>query len=89
MKEVESIVSFECPSCHNKTLYDIDSETLKVSDVDYHDRFVCDECGGEYLAEPNFDGTIKFIKESKESTKRIDKSLKSPQQQFSHCIIEV
>lgn len=61
MKKVESIVSFECPSCHNKTLYDIDSEPLKVSDVDYHDRFICDECGSEYLADPQYNGTIKFL----------------------------
>lgn len=69
MKKVESIVSFECPSCHNKTLYDIDREVLKVSDVDYQDRFICDECGSEYLADSQYSGTIKFLAlgESRES----------------------
>lgn len=76
MKKVESIVSFECPSCHNKTLYDIDSEPLKVSDVDYHDRFICDECGSEYLAEPQYNGTVKFLA-SEESRESLLSSFKS------------
>lgn len=58
------IKMFDCPRCHNKTLVDIDNYVTRNADVDYHDQFVCEECGAELLSEPQFDGTIRFITES-------------------------
>ena len=58
------IKMFDCPRCHNKTLVDIDNYVVRNADVDYHDQFVCEECGAELLSEPQFDGTITFITES-------------------------
>ena len=58
------IKMFDCPRCHNKTLVDIDNYVTRNADVDYHDKFVCEECGAELLSEPQFDGTITFITES-------------------------
>lgn len=52
---------FMCPACHSPSLADIDRDIYINLDVDYHDRFVCEECGAEYLAEPRYDGTVKFI----------------------------
>lgn len=52
---------FTCPSCGNKTLSSIDSEVKIPADVDYHDKFICDECGEEFLSEPQFNGKIKFV----------------------------
>ena len=58
---VSSYRAFICPACHNPTLNDVDRAIYKNLDVDYHDKFVCDECGAEYLAEPRYDGTVKFV----------------------------
>ena len=56
------IKSFECPLCGNHTLYDVDNDVYNPSfDVDYHDLFVCEECGNEVYSEPRPDGTIKFV----------------------------
>lgn len=52
---------FICPSCGNKTLSSIDGEVKIPADVDYHDKFICDECGEEFLSEPQFNGKIKFV----------------------------
>ncbi len=53
--------AFICPSCTNKTLYCIDHDVMRNTDVDYHDTFICDECGAELISEPQFDGSIKFV----------------------------
>lgn len=60
MKESTSMY-FTCPSCENKTLVSVDTEVKIPSDVDYHDKFICDECGEEFLSEPQFNGKIKFV----------------------------
>lgn len=54
--------SFTCPSCHNKTLYCIDHDVYRLADIDYHDKFVCDECGGCFESEVQHNGDIKFKK---------------------------
>lgn len=54
--------SFTCPSCHNKTLYCTDHDVSKLADIDYHDTFVCDECGSCFEAEVQHDGDIRFKK---------------------------
>lgn len=61
------IKMFDCPRCHNKTLVDIDNYVVRNADVDYHDQFVCDECGAELLSEPQVDGTIRFVNHIQES----------------------
>lgn len=55
-------ISFTCPSCGNKTLYCVDHDLERVADVDYHDTFVCEECGYECLSEPKYSGGIRFVK---------------------------
>lgn len=52
--------AFTCPKCHNNTLYDLSESVTRVADVDYGDQFICDECGAEFYAEPQHDGTIQF-----------------------------
>lgn len=52
--------AFICPTCRNRTLFDIDAEVSRNADVDYNDRFVCDECASEFVAVPQYDGQIKF-----------------------------
>lgn len=52
--------SFTCPSCHNKTLYCTEHDVAKIADVDHGDQFVCDECGSCFIAEPQFNGDLKF-----------------------------
>lgn len=52
--------AFTCPKCHNNTLYDLSESVTRVADVDHGDQFICDECGAEFYAEPQHDGTIQF-----------------------------
>lgn len=70
MKESTSMY-FTCPSCENKTLVSVDTEVKIPSDVDYHDKFICDECGEEFLSEPQFNGKIKFVKDKFEESSHI------------------
>ncbi len=49
-------VYYFCPMCHNKSVTSIDNCT-----PDYHDLCICEECGAELLAEPQFDGSMKFV----------------------------
>lgn len=58
-----SNISFYCPMCHNKTLYCVDHDCSRPSDVDWHDNFVCDECGAEVVSEPQYDGKIRFVQD--------------------------
>lgn len=57
----ERNIAFMCPACHNKTLYCVDKEVKIPANVGYHDYFVCDECGDEFLSEPQYRGDIKFV----------------------------
>lgn len=70
MKESTNMY-FTCPSCENKTLVSVDTEVKIPSDVDYHDKFICDECGEEFLSEPQFNGKIKFVKDKFEESSHI------------------
>lgn len=65
-KDTKEIKSLVCPNCANKTLYDVDADIYDLNDIDYHDVFVCDECGSEFLAEPQSDGEIKFVEYDEE-----------------------
>lgn len=56
----KSNMSFTCPECGNKTAYCIDHDVHIPADVDYHDKFVCEECGAELYSEPQHNGKIKF-----------------------------
>ncbi|MBQ2856626.1 MAG: hypothetical protein IJE78_05750 [Bacteroidaceae bacterium] len=59
---VGSMIGFDCPRCHNKgTVFDVDREAKMPYDVDYHDTCICDECASEFYAEPQYDGTMKFV----------------------------
>lgn len=59
---VGSMIGFDCPRCHNKgTVFDVDREVKMPYDVDYHDTCICDECASEFYAEPQYDGTMKFV----------------------------
>lgn len=53
--------TYRCPQCTNYTLVDIDSPVTRAMDIGYHDRFVCEECGAEFLAEPFYSGDIRFV----------------------------
>lgn len=54
-------LSFNCPVCHNDTLFSAEKDICRVSDVDYKELFICDECGSELEAYPQHDNTIEFI----------------------------
>lgn len=54
------ILSFVCPICHNKTVYDTEVDAYRPFDVEYDDLCICDECGAELYARPQYDGTIEF-----------------------------
>ena len=56
----KSNLSFTCPECGNKTAYCTDHDVHIPADVDYHDKFVCEECGAELYSEPQHNGKIKF-----------------------------
>lgn len=51
---------FTCPECGNKTACCVDHDVHIPADVDYHDKFVCEECGAELYSEPQHNGEIKF-----------------------------
>lgn len=55
------ILYFNCPICHNKAVVDMDNEVYRDIDMGYHDRCICEECGAELLAEPQYRGDPKFI----------------------------
>lgn len=59
---VDNIIYFQCPACQTKALVDVDNEVRSLLDVDYQDRFVCDECGEEFLGEVGYDLKPKFTK---------------------------
>lgn len=65
------ILSFKCPSCKNKTLYSAEQDVHRAADVDENELFICDECGGEFRAHPQYNGSIKFT-ESIESATNAD-----------------
>lgn len=54
------IQSFICPVCHNKSVYDTEKDIYRPYEVDYDDLCICEECGAELYARPQYDGTIKF-----------------------------
>lgn len=56
--------AFTCPKCHNKTLVPV--EKPGIVGIDYHDLCICEECGAELLAEPQFDFTVKFVEPEEE-----------------------
>lgn len=62
------IMSFMCPICHNKTVYDIDRDVHSPLEAHYGDRFICDECGSEFEGSLGFDNRIHLdlIKEDDE-----------------------
>lgn len=53
-------MSFVCPICHNKTVYDVEQDVYRPYEVGYDDLCVCEECGAEMHARPKYDGTINF-----------------------------
>ena len=53
--------AFICPKCNNKTLYCVEHNVKGNADVDYHEKFVCDECGTMSYSEPQYDGRIEFL----------------------------
>lgn len=57
-----SNIYFQCPSCQTKALVDVDNEVRRLLDIDYQDRFVCEECGEEFLGEVGYDLKPKFTK---------------------------
>lgn len=62
------ILSFMCPVCHNKTVYDSDRDVYGPLEAHYGDRFICDECGSEFEGSLGFDNRIHLdlIKEEDE-----------------------
>lgn len=56
----QSNLAFMCPCCHNNTVYSTEKDIHNIFDVDYEELFICDECGSELLAVPQYDGTIQF-----------------------------
>ena len=59
---VDNIIYFQCPACQTKALVDVDNEVRRLLDIDYQDRFVCEECGEEFLGEVGYDLKPKFTK---------------------------
>ena len=57
-----SNIYFQRPSCQTKALVDVDNEVRRLLDIDYQDRFVCEECGEEFLGEVRYDLKPKFTK---------------------------
>lgn len=49
---------FTRPKCFNRTLYPL--EPVGVVGIGYDDLCICDECGAELLARPQFDLTVQF-----------------------------
>lgn len=73
------VLSFKCPSCKNKTLYSAEQDVHRAADVDENELFICDECGGEFRAHPQFDGSIRFTESIESATsadgEKIDRRL--------------
>lgn len=66
------ILQFICPVCTNKTLGSIEQDVYNVRDINYHEIFVCDECGEEFYAVPQYDGNVRFeINSNLEESKKI------------------
>ena len=59
---MDNIIYFQCPACQTKALVDVDNEVRRLLDIDYQDRFVCEECGEEFLGEVGYDLKPKFTK---------------------------
>lgn len=59
---VGNIIYFQCPACQTKALVDVDNEVRSLLDVDYQDRFVCEECGEEFLGEIGYDMKPEFTR---------------------------
>lgn len=57
---------FTCTKCGNNTLVQMEQNQNALG-IDYHDLFICEECGAELLAEPQFDGNVKFVDAEEES----------------------
>lgn len=51
---------YVCPKCGNKTLCSTENE------IDFHTLCICDECASELYAEPQYDGSVKFVEMSEE-----------------------
>lgn len=49
---------FTCPECHNKTLYPLESPG--PLGIGYGEVCICDECGSEFKAVPEYDFTVNF-----------------------------
>ena len=56
---------FTCPECGNKSLVPIE-DNISDSGIGYHDLCICEECGAELYAEPQFDCTVKFVESEDE-----------------------
>lgn len=73
------VLSFKCPSCKNKTLYSAEQDVHRAADVDENELFICDECGGEFRAHPQYNGSIKFTESIESATsadgEKIDRRL--------------
>lgn len=80
------ILSFKCPGCKNKTLYSAEQDVHKVADVDENELFICDECGGEFRAHPQYNGSIRFTESIESATsvddKKIDRRLSSTSKRY-------
>jgi len=55
---------FICPKCTNKTLVPIDE--LDMIGIGYGDLCICEECGAELKARPNYDYTVNFFEDEEE-----------------------
>lgn len=53
-------LAFTCPKCGNRCLSCVDHDVVRIADVDYGDKFVCEECGAELTARPEYSGDITF-----------------------------
>lgn len=73
------VLSFKCPSCKNKTLYSAEQDVHRAADVDENELFICDECGEEFRAHPQYNGSIKFTESIESATsadgEKIDRRL--------------
>ena len=80
------ILSFKCPGCKNKTLYSAEQDVHKVADIDENELFICDECGGEFRAHPQYNGSIRFTESIESATsvddKKIDRRLSSTSKRY-------
>lgn len=49
---------FTCPKCHNKTLVPV--WVGSPVGIGYDELCICEECGAELYARPQFDFTVQF-----------------------------